>query len=31
VERLINATGLSPEEFFNALECLLSDDDECNG
>ena len=33
VERLINATGLTPDEFFEALECLLSDDDddECNG
>ena len=30
VERLINATGLTPAEFFEALECLLSDD-ECNG
>ena len=34
VDRLINATGLMPEEFFEALEYLLSDDDdddECNG
>jgi hypothetical protein len=28
VKRLFNATGLTPAEFFEALECLLSDDDD---